>query len=214
MSSLKIVKYQNAKLENITYYSPYFKEETLYTCDSVKILKKIHFIDIMYKNTEFLLQTSKLSVSSIKQAESNILYLIIDSDMKIFINKLENHIINYIHANSYKIFKKIFTLEKISKGLVSNVNKDVLLTSVSKNCQIYNKSNELIQLADINKDDSVICILKIANLQFIDNKFTYNIIVEQTKVYKETKISEYSILSNSELYEEYYEESNTNNFFN
>ena len=40
----------------------------------------------------------------------------------------------------------------------------------------------------------VVCILCIENLQFIDNLFTCNAVVEQLKLYKDKRLVEYSII--------------------
>jgi hypothetical protein len=64
----------------------------------------------------------------------------------------------------------------------------------------FNRYKTLIQREDIstNSDIEIICLVRISNIQFLQNKFSYNIILEQAKVFMEERLIEYSIIDNTD----------------
>ena len=122
---------------------------------------------------------------------------LLDNDLKRIKELSEN-----VYENSETWFSgKVFTMSKIIKCFVSSV--DIIdddncefTMSFSKYLKIYDQFKTNIALEDINTNDplEVVSIINIRNLQFIDNMFTCNILLEQMKVDKDTRIVGYSIM--------------------
>lgn len=162
-----------------------------------------HFIDMYYKNQSLIIQLPKYKVKSI---HNNKMVIIVDDTIfQYLISPLEEHIIQTTHNQSEKWFNgKKFTMNKIMSSIVSPYNKKkndgcneepTLKLSLNKNTMYFNKYKTLIQQEDINCDDvEIICLVKIANIQFLQNKFSYNIVLEQAKVFMDERLVEYSII--------------------
>jgi hypothetical protein len=159
-----------------------------------------HFIDIYYKNHPLIIQLPKYKIKSIDNNK-----MVIHVDDKIFqylISPLEEHIIQATHNNSEKWFSgKKFTMNKIMNSIVSPFNKNenestTLKLALNKNTMYFNRYKTLINQSDIicSEDVELICLVKIANIQFLQNKFSYNIVLEQAKVFMEERLVEYSII--------------------
>lgn len=160
-----------------------------------------HLIDMYYKNHPLIIQLPKYKIKNIF-----INKMIINVDNTLFqylINPLEEYIIQTCHNNSEKWFNgKKFTMNKIMNSLVSPYNKNdnplepTLKLSLNKNTMYFNKYKTLINPDDITleTDVEIICLVKIANIQFLQNKFSYNIVLEQAKVFMEERILDYSII--------------------
>lgn len=182
-----------------------------------------YFIDMYYKNRSLVIQLPKYKIKNI---EDNKLVLNVDESLfQYFISPLEEHVIDTIHKNSEKWFNgKRFTINKIMNSIVSpytkKENEHTLKISLTKNTMYFNRYKNIIQKDDINLDSDVeiIGLVKIANIQFLQNKFSYNIVLEQAKVFMDERLIEYSIIddpdgkisesvSASECDGEYYQES-------
>ena len=94
-------------------------------------------------------------------------------------------------------------MNKIINCLISPYNKsnECVLELIShKNTLFFNKYKNIIDQQDIinnikeNNPIELISLIKISNLQFLNNKFTYNIVLEQAKVFMEDRLVEYSII--------------------
>ena len=86
--------------------------------------------------------------------------------------------------------------EKIAQHNIIDDDNCEFTMSFSKYLKIYDQFKTNIALEDINTNDplEVVSIINIRNLQFIDNMFTCNILLEQMKVDKDTRIVGYSIM--------------------
>jgi hypothetical protein len=183
-----------------------------------------HFIDMYYKNNPLVIQLPK---TKIKNLDSNKILIEINEEMVTYLIKpLEEYIINTVHENSEKWFSgKKFTMNKIMNSLVSPLTKDTsnsLKLTLTKNTMYFNRYKTMIQYDDIklsNDDIDIICLVKIANIQFLQNKFSYNLVLEQAKVFMDDRLIEYSIIDdldgrisesvseNNSCEKEYYQES-------
>lgn len=161
---------------------------------------KIHFIDIFLNNTPILFQLQ----SKIKEYDNNILSVELCSDTIInFVDKIENLIKDTVYKNSMKWFNKKFTKEKIESSFTSPLINNLLNINISKSSIFFNKYKTIIYpiqsepfqanpcfdvpLTNIKEMDCII-LIKLSNLQFVDNKFSYNLILEQCKVLTENII--------------------------
>lgn len=161
-----------------------------------------HFIDMYYKNRSILIQLPKYKIKSID--ENKIVLLVDNSIFQYLISPLEEHIIEHTHKNSEKWFNgKRFTTNKIMNSIVSPYNKNddehTLKISLTKNTMYFNRYKNIIQKEDIaqnnlESDVEIIGLFKIANLQFLQNKFSYNIVLEQAKVFMDERLIDYSII--------------------
>lgn len=164
---------------------------------------KIHFIDIFLNNTPILFQLQ----SKIKEYDNNILSIELCSDTIInFVDKIEKLIKDTVYKNSLKWFDKKFTKEKIESSLTSPLINYLLNINISKSSIFFNKYKTIIYpLQDKTcfgveptniKDTDCIILIKLSNLQFVDNKFSYNLILEQCKVLTENiMLNQFIILS-------------------
>lgn len=181
-----------------------------------------HFIDMYYKNNPLVIQLPKTKIKNIDNAK--ILIEINDEIITYLIKPLEEYIINSVHEHSEKWFNgKKFTMNKIMNSLVSPLTKDStnsLKLTLTKNTMYFNRYKTMIHHDDIklsNDDIDIICLVKIANIQFLQNKFSYNMVLEQAKVFMDERLIEYSIIDefkisesvseNSSCKGEYYQES-------
>lgn len=159
-----------------------------------------HFIDMYYKNQSLVLQLPKYTIESIN---NNKMIIYIDDDLiKYLIKPLEEHIINTVHNQSEKWFNgKRFTMNKIMNSIVSPLNKkdgkNTLKVTLDKHTLYFNRYKNMMNKEDIqdsSSDIEIVCLVKISNLQFLQNKFSYNIVLEQAKVFMEERLIEYSII--------------------
>lgn len=164
-----------------------------------------HFIDMYYKNHSLIIQLPKYKVKSM---DSNKMVIYVGDDIfQYLISPLEEHIIQSTHNLSEKWFNgKKFTMNKIMNSIVSPFNKketdvdSTLKLSLNKNTLYFNRYKTIIQNTDIstNSDIEMICLVRIANIQFLQNKFSYNIVLEQAKVFMEERLIEYSIIDDTD----------------
>lgn len=179
---------------------PYKKIKTI----NNSIVKSVYYIDIYYKSEPVYVQIPKCRLESFCE-QDNLITLLVDKYFyEHFLKPLETHVINNVYNNSEKWFGgKRFTMDKICNCIVSFIEKisddDYRLTvSIGKNTIIYDRCNNRINFDEINASSynylEVVCILCIENLQFIDNLFTCNAVIEQLKLYKSERLVEYSII--------------------
>lgn len=229
-NKMSVYLYNKIDLNKIKFGSkPYKKIKTILVGDET-VVKSIYYIDIFYDNYPLYIQIPSCKLESINKDDNIICLLIEQIFYDEFIKTLENYIINNVYKNSEKWFLgKVFTMNKIIKCFVSFVEllEGGLLRfyiNYNRNLKIYDTFKNEISLDKLKNEDirDVVCILKIENLQFIDNMFTCNLVMEQMKVYKINKLNEYSIMdtdstvvsldgskkdySSSDLDDEYYKE--------
>lgn len=202
------------KLQNVKIDNECLEKNIKYQ----ELVDKVHYIDIYYNNDALYIQLPKTQIYSCN-LNNNLLQIKIDDKFHKFIKKLEEYIIWSVHKNSELWFGgKRFTMNKIVNSIirsVSYINKnegvDLIMTlTVDKKCKFYNQYGISIIEFDLEEfskgtiptsvEDGrdIVCIIKLDNLQFIDNKFTYNIVLEQAKIYNYKKLIEYSILDESD----------------
>lgn len=181
-----------------------------------------HIIDMYYKNNCIIFQLPRQKLKEIKE---NILTLeLFNSDTSInscpineyIIKPLEEHICEIVYKYSEKWFNgKHFTMNKIVNSLCSQIKKSesnfTLNLNLNKNTLLYNRYKTLIELTNINLDDpdiELITLIRLSHLEFFENKFTYNFILEQAKVFMQEKLTGYSIIETPEDNSENYDSNN------
>jgi len=201
---MSVHMYNDIDINSIKFDNkPYKKIKTIHIDDNV-VVKSIYYIDIYYKDNPLYVQIPKCRLESFCE-QDNLITLLIDKYFyENFVKRLETRIIDTVYDNSEKWFGgKRFTMNKILNCIVSLVEKvtkdDYRFTmSLGKDISVYDRCNNVINLYEtqISESDNpeVVCILRIENLQFIDNLFTCNVVVEQLKLYKDKPLVEYSIL--------------------
>jgi uncharacterized protein YerC len=163
--------YNDINIDRISFGSPYKKKKEFFIRDE-KIVKSVYYIDISYDDAdmgqgEIYIRIPK---SEIKYIKTDNCYFRSNDFFSTFIEPLEQYIIDAVYTNSEKWFGgKSFSQEKISKCLVSNMYSGCKLCITNKeavqklNCDLY---------------------IHLKELQFIDNRFTYNLILIDKKKYK------------------------------
>ena len=162
------------------------------------IVKSIYYIDINYLGNPLYVQ---IPCFKLKNIIDDVIELVINKEFYNFIQDLESYIIDIVHDKSESWFLgKKFTMNKIINCLCSNVNRlndDYYLSLLlSKNISLYDKCKNKISLEKLKamKHVDIVCIVKISDLQFIDNRFICNLVIEQAKIINEIQIVEYSII--------------------
>lgn len=200
---MSVRMYDNVDISIIKFDNKPYKKIKTINVDNV-VVKSVYYIDIFYNGEPLYVQIPKCRLESFCE-QDNLITLLVDKYFyERFLKCLEEKIIDTVYNNSEKWFGgKRFTMNKISNCMVSFVEKisdnDYRFTiSVGKNIIVYDKCNNRINLDEIKLLESdyleVVCILCIENLQFIDNLFTCNTVVEQLKLYKDKPLVEYSII--------------------
>jgi hypothetical protein len=201
---MSVRMYDNVDISAIKFDNKPYKKIKTINMDNV-IVKSVYYIDISYKGEPLYIQIPKCRLESFCENDNLVTLLVDKYFYEKFLKRLETKIIDTVYNNSEKWFGgKRFTMNKISNCIVSFVEKisddDYRFTiSLGKNIILYDRCNTRINLDDIKMLESnmleVVCILCIENLQFIDNLFTCNAIVEQLKLYKQQqRLVEYSII--------------------
>lgn len=162
----------------------------------------VYFIDMYYKNDSLIIQLPKYRIESIDQ--DKIIININEELMNYLIKPLEEHITNIVHLKSEQLFNgKKFTMNKIMNSLISpsikiNDNNYTLKLTLNKNTLYFNRYKNIINKEDIKENLDIICLIKVANLQFLHNKFSYNLVLEQAKIFIDEYLVEYSIIDENE----------------
>ena len=206
--AVKNIHNNSLELNKIRFSNTPYKKSIKY--DSKEHI--LYYIDMYYKNNSIILQLPKYKVKNLCYSKDNdndsvrlkIELLVDDFLFQYLISPLEEHIISSVHSNSEKWFNgKRFTMNKIINCLISPYNKsneNILNLTSHKNTLFFNRYKNIIDkqnIIDNLKDKNeieIIPLIKIANLQFLNNKFSYNIILEQAKVFMEDRLIEYSII--------------------
>ena len=186
--------YDNINFNKIKFSSKPYKKEIIVDNQ----VKSIYFIDINYYKKPLYIQLPKLSM--IQLSDSKIQIKIYSYLYQKFIKQIEELVIDKVYNNSETWFNKRFTMNKIMNSLMTQVqyknDEFILELGYDKDTIFYNQYKKQINSNEINLPIDIICIIRIENLQFIDNKFTYNIFLEQAKIIENLRLKEYSILQN------------------
>ena len=202
-----IYKYTDIDINEIRFSDISYNKLKCISMGDEKLEKNIYYIDMYYNNDSLYIQLPKNKLYMINY-DNKIVKIIIDEKMNDnFIKKLEEYIIKVVHKNSELWFNgKKFTMNKIVNCIIRNVNyvkENIIMTlTLDNECKFFNQYGIFLNKRDLqfsegellDKNIDIVCVIKIDNLQFIDNKFTYNIVLEQAKIYNNKKITEYSIL--------------------
>ncbi len=201
--------YDNINFNKIKFSSKPYKREIV--VDSQ--IKSIYFIDINYYKKPLYIQLPKLSIVHLDNSKIQI--KMYDYLYQKFIKQIEELVIDKVYNNSETWFNKRFTMNKIMKSLKTQIqyknNEFILELVYDKDTVFYNQYKKQIDINDIKLPTDIICIIRIENLQFIDDKFTYTIFLEQAKIIENLRLKEYSILQNesdSNSYNNSYNKSN------
>lgn len=161
------------------------------TFGEAKVMKTVHYIGMSYKGGPIYIQLPMLKV---RMDNSSSLFVELDEASIKNVRQLESFIVEHLHTFGEKIFKKNFTFEKIQSGFVSNIKDSSLVLNVSPFCQFYTQYKKKVERPGNLIDCPVVCLVKLANLQFIENYFTYNLLLEQVKFYEQDILEKYSFI--------------------
>lgn len=175
-------------------------------CDTFYKKNNKHIIDMYYKNNYIIFQLPRQKLYNVNK--DTITLELNDTAINEYIIKpLEEHICEMTHKYSERWFNGThFTMNKIVNSLDSRIKKvngpftlDLL---INKNTLLYNRYKNSMELAQINMNSSNIeltTLVRLSNLEFTGNKFTYSLILEQAKVYIDEYLLEYSIIETDDV---------------
>lgn len=181
--------------------------------------KTVYMINVEYKRVNKIYNTLLLVVPKQKLIELNFekkyIKIEINDEIERKVKELEAHLKNLIYKNSKTLFNgKQFSIEKINSGLVSNIkilkndrnkHRKYISIGIGKYTEFYEvektgKTKILKEKENIeNIRNNIYCktVISIDNLQFVDNIFTYNLILDLCEI---EKCNNYSfVIKNGEL---------------
>lgn len=170
--------------------------------DNVNITKSIYYVDMNYLNKPLYIQ---IPCFRLRCVHDDTVELIINKEFyDNFIKGLQSYIVDTVYNKSERWFLgKTFTRNKIIKCLVMAVNQDdneyVLTLGLSNTVVFYDKYKNEIDKSKLTSYDTdnnidIVCIIKVEGLQFIDNMFICNLVIEQAKITSQVRLIEYSII--------------------
>lgn len=156
----------------------------------------VYSIDMYHNNNPIFIQLDKCSCLGIDA--NNRLILEVSRSMENFIKGLEEYIIDTVYEKSERWFNgKRFTMAKIQNALTSCLSNGEIVVTMSEDSCFFNQFKKRLPVTDLKFPVDCTCVVRLCCLQFIGNKFTYKINVEQCKVNLEYKLIEYSIIEDS-----------------
>jgi hypothetical protein len=210
--------YKDINLHHIIFKDQPLQKLKQFNIDNEKpVFKNITFIDILYNKNPINIQLPECHIVFFNVNKHSVKIQTDNNFVTSFIKPLEEYIVDNLYKHSQKLFRgKQFALNKLKTCLVSNVSDDnVINLTVNDSLKIYigNKLTSISKFQSMNQDYKlqIIPILKLANLQFVDNRYTCNMILEQITIKPDQYLDEYSIYDNisesSTLDDEYYKNS-------
>jgi hypothetical protein len=194
---MSVRRYNDIQINRIRFdKKPYKKIKTI-KVEGSDFTKSIYYIDAYYIDQPLYIQIPKCKVRALCKDDMTVI-LSVNLQFNTFIKDLETFVVNCVYNNSERWFDKTFTMNKITKCMVSISEvsgEDVELSlSLSKHIKLYDQYKKQISIEELKCGLEVVPILHFANLQFIDNMFICNMVVEQAKVYNDSGLVEYSII--------------------
>lgn len=177
------------------------KKQSIHSSDNNQTQLTIHSIDMHHNNTPIFLQLDKCVCKGVDA--NNCLILEVPKGVEDFIKGLEEYIIDTVYDKSEKWFNgRRFTMGKIQTALTSCLSAGQLVVTMSDNTCFFNQFRKKLTVDDLRdswEKSSIecICVVRLCCLQFLGNKFTYKISLEQCKVNIDYKLVEYSIIDDS-----------------
>lgn len=169
---------------------------------SDELLKKsVYYIDVTYRGGPLYIQFPRTELIGFFPERCAAQFEVSGDIISDFIDPLQEHIITSIHRHSDTLFRgKRFTLNKLRQCMLSAVtDTNIMNVTISSTLKVFNSRKQEIEPGSVSGYVPVDCIplVKLTNLQFIDNRFTYNLSLEQLKVFTPEPLAEYSIIDNN-----------------
>jgi hypothetical protein len=175
----------------------------------------MHVMDMYHNNAPIFIQFNQCICRGV---DSNCLILDIPKDVHNFVKGFEEYIIDTVYTKSEKWFRgKRFTMSKIQSGLISCLKDGKLIVMINETSVFFNQFKKTMTLEELKFPCDCTCVVRLCCLQFVGNRFTCKISVEQCKVNVDYRLKEYSIIETDSItpitetsYPEYY---NSEDFF-
>lgn len=137
-------------------------------------------------------QTPKLVIKSKIYKKNNNSYIdiiISNNDIKSFIKKIDQTIINETKNKNKLWFKKELPENTIVSYYSSIIKKDkkqdYFTIQLNDKTKIYDENHNTLNIKDINELDNVILLINISNIIFNKDSYYCNIVCNHMKIYKE-----------------------------
>jgi hypothetical protein len=155
----------------------------------------VHTIDIYYNNAPLFIQLDSCVCRGLD--DNKCMILEISKKTEDYIKSIEEFVVESVHKKSKKWFNgRRFTFDKIQNGLVPCVSRGTAIIIVNDDSSLYDQYKKSLNFNDCTFPLECTCIVRICGLQFIENKFSCKISLEQCRINMEYKLAEYSIIDN------------------
>jgi len=192
----EVIKYNKIDLTNINYTKPTNQQNAYYG-------------GIDYNKNTFLIQTSRLTIQSIKDKIITVSVGTDDFSFYDCIVKLDDHNLASTYKNSNEWFNKelpMDVLENMYRRMSKPFKKgeipllDLKLPTKPK-CQVYDQSNKAIDITDIVEGSTIIGILNIKGLKFLKRDYYCEMSLSQIKITNpiEKRLSNKCLIDDEEL---------------
>lgn len=195
--------YDKINLNKIRFEdTPYKKTRVFYKKDSPTdaLYKSVYYIDVTYRGSGLYVQIPRLKISSINVHNRKVVLHATSDFYTRFLKKIDEYVI----ANAYDksrvwFYGKHFTLNKIQNGFVSAYDREtgLLTLQIGHSCKWFDQYKNVIDYNNLKEDvkngSELVGIIEIPHLQFIDNCFCYNVVLQQAKIYVQPELHEYAI---------------------
>jgi len=138
-----------------------------YSVDSIVLDKPKKEEDYYYSKLNFVIQTPKLNILKLNDKTISIL---INDKLESLFNSFDKKMIELISSNSSEYFEESFTVDE-TEDIYKNSFKfkkeyNYFTSNISKKMNIYNKHKDSVNISELGKNDSVICLIKCTKMIF------------------------------------------------
>ena len=136
--------------------------------DSISLEKPVKEEDYYFSKLNFVIQTPKLNINKIN---SKNITLNVNEQLDKLLNSFDKKIIELISEHSENYFEEKFSFDEAEDIYKNSIKfkkdtNNVFTSIISKKNNIFNKHKETMEIRELTKNDSVICLIKCTKVIF------------------------------------------------
>lgn len=183
-----VIKYEKLSFDKLTFSKP-------------EKQNNIYFSSISLDGKPVYIQTNKLKYMNVNDDKNSsrkfMCVSTFDKDFSLYdkLLKLDDYILNTTFSNSKEWFNKDISLDifenqykritqPFEKGTNPNLNLRIPIIRNKVQCNLYDQSNNLIDMEKISENDNLLCILHIKGIKFLKEIFYVDLYINQVKLCK------------------------------